>query len=127
MRCLQERTRGPPISVLWLIFLEFLFCPPLELPRYEFSDADVRNRRDILFENPGADGFWAQIRGDYSAHYIVVDAKNYAKPAPKSSVLDIAHYLKPMVAVCSRSLFLVVGRAALLHTPLANSGLADTR
>ena len=75
--------------------LEFLFCPPLELPRYELSDADVRNRRDILFENPGGDSFWAQIRSDYSAHYIVVDAKNYAKPIPKSAVLDIAHYLKP--------------------------------
>lgn len=75
--------------------LEFLFCPPLELPRYELSDADARNRRDILFENPGSAPFWAQIRADYSAHYIVVDAKNYAKPIPKSAVLDIAHYLKP--------------------------------
>jgi hypothetical protein len=75
--------------------LEFLFCPPLELPRYELSDADVRNRRDILFENPAGDGFWGQVRGDYSAHYVVVDAKNYAKPLPKSAVLDIAHYLKP--------------------------------
>jgi hypothetical protein len=75
--------------------LEFLFCPPLELPRYEFFDADVRNRRDILFENPARDGFWGQVRSDYSAHYIVVDAKNYAEPIPKSAVLDIAHYLKP--------------------------------
>lgn len=75
--------------------LEFLFCPPLELPRYELSDADVRNRRDILFENPRGDGFWTQVRDDYSAHYIVVDAKNYAKPVPKGAVLDIAHYLKP--------------------------------
>ena len=75
--------------------LEFLFCPPLELPRYELSDADVRNRRDILFENPAGDGFWGQVRDDYSAHYVVVDAKNYAKPLPKRAVLDIAHYLKP--------------------------------
>jgi len=75
--------------------LEFLFCPPLELPRYELSDADARNRRDVLFENSGSNGFWAQIRSDYSAHYIVVDAKNYAKPITKSTVLDIGHYLKP--------------------------------
>lgn len=75
--------------------LEFLFCPPLELPRYELSDSDVRNRRDILLENPSGDGFWTQVRNDYSAHYIVVDAKNYAKPIPKRAVLDIAHYLKP--------------------------------
>jgi Restriction endonuclease len=75
--------------------LEFLFCPPLESPRYEFFDAEVRNRRDILFENPARDGFWGQVRSDYSAHYLVVDAKNYAEPIPKSAVLDIAHYLKP--------------------------------
>jgi hypothetical protein len=75
--------------------LEFLFCPPLELPRYELSDADARNRRDIIFENPSGDGFWSQLRGDYSAFYVVVDAKNYAKPVPKRAVLDIAHYLKP--------------------------------
>lgn len=75
--------------------LEFLFCPPLELPRYQLSDADARNRRDILFENAEFNGFWSQIRSDYSAHYIVVDAKNYSRPLPKSAVLDIAHYLKP--------------------------------
>jgi hypothetical protein len=75
--------------------LEFLFCPPLEPPRYELPDADVRNRRDMVFENPHGNGFWAQVRGDYSAHYIVVDSKNYDKPIGKRSVLDIAHYLKP--------------------------------
>ncbi|MEZ5359826.1 MAG: restriction endonuclease [Candidatus Zixiibacteriota bacterium] len=75
--------------------LEFLFCPPLELPRYELLDADKRNRRDILFANSTSKGFWAQIRNDYLAHYIVVDAKNYSKPVTKNAVLDIAHYLKP--------------------------------
>jgi hypothetical protein len=74
---------------------EFLFCPPLEPPRYELPDADIRNKRDMIFENPHGVGFWAQVRADYSAHYIVVDAKNYDKPINKRSVLDIAHYLKP--------------------------------
>jgi hypothetical protein len=75
--------------------LEFLFCPPLELPQYELSDADQRNRRDVIFENPRGDGFWGQVRDDYAAHYVVVDAKNYGKPITKRPVLDIAHYLKP--------------------------------
>jgi hypothetical protein len=75
--------------------LEFLFCPPLAPPRYELADADMRNRRDVIFENPQGSGFWAQVRGDYFAHYIVVDAKNYEEPIGKRPVLDIAHYLKP--------------------------------
>jgi hypothetical protein len=75
--------------------LEFLFCPPLEPPRYEFPDAEIRNRRDLIFENGSIDGFWTHLRLTYSAHYIVVDAKNYVDPITKGPVLDIAHYLKP--------------------------------
>jgi hypothetical protein len=75
--------------------LEYLFCPPLDPPRYEFADADRRNRRDLIFENSAQDGFWSQVRAAYEAHYIVVDAKNYDAPLKKAPVLDIAHYLKP--------------------------------
>ena len=74
--------------------LEYLFCPPLETPRYEFSDADSRNRRDMILENSSVDGFWSQIRNIYDAHYIVADAKNYGSPLKKQPVLDLAHYLK---------------------------------
>ena len=75
--------------------LELLFCPPLEPPRYELTDADARNRRDMIFENACPTGFWAHIREVYSAHYVVVDAKNYEEPLDKRPVLEIAHYLKP--------------------------------
>jgi hypothetical protein len=74
--------------------IEFLFCPPLQPPRYELPDADGRNRRDVLFENSASSGFWAQIRYDYSAHNIVVDAKNHVNQIKKNTVIDIAHYLK---------------------------------
>lgn len=75
--------------------LEYLFCPPLEPPRYESSDAEARNRRDMILENSAVDGFWSQVRNTYAAHYIVADAKNYGGPLKKHPVLDIAHYLKP--------------------------------
>jgi hypothetical protein len=75
--------------------LEFLFCPPLQPPRYEFSDSESRNRRDVIFENTSADGFWSQLRVTYEAHYVIADAKNYTKPLNKGPILDIAHYLKP--------------------------------
>lgn len=75
--------------------LEYLFCPPLEPPRYEFSDDDTRNRRDMIFENSANDLFWSHLRNTYAAHYIVADAKNYGAPLKKQPVIDLAHYLKP--------------------------------
>jgi hypothetical protein len=75
--------------------LEFMFCPPLETPHFEIPDAQARNRRDIILENAAPAGFWAGLRHSYSAHYIVVDAKNYSQGFDKQPVLDIAHYLKP--------------------------------
>lgn len=71
-----------------------LFCPPLELPRFEKTDADKRNRRDMIFENSTDSPYWRMLRGLYKADYIVVDAKNYNEPIGKQPVLDIAHYLK---------------------------------
>ena len=75
-------------QVLIADILEFLFCLPLAPPRYEIGDAEKRNKRDVIFENPQGSGFWAQVRTDYFAHYIVVDAKNYEKPIGMRSVLD---------------------------------------
>jgi len=75
--------------------LEFLFCPPLEPPAYEVSDAARRNRRDIILENYAPDGFWAHLRTQYRAEYVVVDAKNYAGPLKKQPIVEVAHYLKP--------------------------------
>lgn len=73
----------------------YLFCPPLENPRFEFYDDVKRNRRDMIFENSAPDGFWAQIRTTYSAHYIVVDAKNHEGEIGKDEAIRLAHYLKP--------------------------------
>ncbi|WP_407557054.1 restriction endonuclease [Winogradskyella sp. 4-2091] len=75
--------------------LEYLFCPPLEIPHYELADLDSRNRRDIIFGNDSEDTFWKSIREIYQGHYIVVDAKNYSKKLAKRPIVDITHYLKP--------------------------------
>jgi hypothetical protein len=75
--------------------MQFLFCPPLEAPNDELSDADGRNRRDLIMENGAPDGFWSRLRTIYDAHYVVVDAKNYKAPLKKEPVLAVAHYLKP--------------------------------
>lgn len=74
--------------------LRYLFCPPLDPPQFEVRDLEGRNRRDIVLDNGAADGFWARMRETYSAHFVVADAKNYARPISKRPVLEVAHYLK---------------------------------
>ncbi|ARC86223.1 restriction endonuclease family protein [Clostridium argentinense CDC 2741] len=74
---------------------EFLFYPSLDTPRYEITDYDGANRRDIILENQSNSGFWKNIRELYKGEYIVVDAKNYSDFIGKKPVIEIAHYLKP--------------------------------
>lgn len=73
----------------------YLFSPPLESPRYEHSDEEDRNRRDMIYENTNEHPFWKMIRDLYQGYYIVVDAKNSGKELDKKDVISIAHYLKP--------------------------------
>ncbi|WP_145328562.1 restriction endonuclease [Paenibacillus xylanexedens] len=74
---------------------ELLFYPVLGTPKYEISDFDGANRRDIIMENQSESGFWQNIRELYKGDYIVIDAKNYSGRIGKKPVIEIAHYLKP--------------------------------
>ena len=74
--------------------LSYLFCPPLSQPLQEKSDYSKTNRRDFIFPNYSDFGYWAFLRTNYKADYIVVDAKNYGKKISKKEVLQIANYLK---------------------------------
>jgi hypothetical protein len=98
---LQALRNIPPGRECWSAYqrlgseiFEYLFCPPLEPPRYNVPDSDSRNVRDMICENSTTTGFWALIRVTYAAQYIVIDAKNYSGPIEKQPVLDIAYYLK---------------------------------
>jgi hypothetical protein len=73
--------------------LQYLFCPPLELPLYEVSNAAKNNRRDIILPNYATEGFWSFLHRAYQAEYIVVDAKNYRSEIKKTQVLQMANYL----------------------------------
>ncbi|MDB4224835.1 hypothetical protein N9850_13795, partial [Granulosicoccus sp.] len=48
----------------------------------------------FVLPNYCTEGFWEFMRQQYSADYIVVDAKNYTKTIGKKEVLQIANYLK---------------------------------
>ena len=75
--------------------LGLLFSPPLDPPIWESGDASRANVRDIVLPNYASEGFWKDIRETYSAHYIVVDAKNYKGKISKQQALQVANYLKP--------------------------------
>ena len=68
-------------------------CPPLEQPLSEHPNMTGVNRRDIVFPNYADDGVWKFLRDHYEAHFVVVDAKNYAAFVTKNAILQIANYL----------------------------------
>jgi hypothetical protein len=74
--------------------VETLFVPPLEKTIIECSDEYKVNRRDFVLPNYCTDGFWQFLRDQYSADYIVIDAKNYTGEIKKKEILQIANYLK---------------------------------
>lgn len=91
----------PPGKSHWSIYqrlignlLEAFFVPPLENTIIECSDEYQVNRRDFVLPNYCTEGFWEFLRQQYSADYVVVDAKNYTSPIKKKEVLQIANYLK---------------------------------
>lgn len=73
--------------------LAHLFCPPLNVPRLELPNSSKVNRRDIVIANYASSGFWFLLRTEYSAHHVVVDAKNSCSPVSKKDVLQLANYL----------------------------------
>jgi hypothetical protein len=73
--------------------LSFVLCPPLARPISERLNRSGVNRRDFIFPNYAAVGFWEYMRTNYQAHYVVVDAKNYVGRVKKTDVLQLANYL----------------------------------
>jgi len=68
-------------------------CPPLDHPLSEHSNVEGINRRDMIFPNYADEGLWKFLRDHYEAHYVVVDAKNYAGAVKKNEILQMANYL----------------------------------
>ncbi|MEU4665250.1 hypothetical protein AB0F83_26225 [Micromonospora chalcea] len=69
------------------------FCPPLEDPIVELSNAGKANRRDFILPNYSDSGFWEFMRSQYRADFVVADAKNYRDPIPKDCILQVGNYL----------------------------------
>ncbi|MGW6442058.1 hypothetical protein [Lentzea sp. NPDC055074] len=72
---------------------EYLFSPPLGVPRPELSDGPGVNRRDAIMANYADSGYWHFMRTHYHADFVVMDAKNYRRDVKKQEVLQLANYL----------------------------------
>ncbi|MFD4323579.1 hypothetical protein ACFWQC_03025 [Nocardioides sp. NPDC058538] len=73
--------------------LDYLLSPPLETPIPELATKNRHNRRDFILPNYAESGFWQFMRVQYSAEYVVIDAKNHSGRLPKKEVLQMANYL----------------------------------
>lgn len=87
------RAQWPEYQKLCGEVLDYLFCPPLSTPISERTNEAETNRRDFILPNYANSGFWAFLRGRYSADHVVVDAKNYTDVIKKTEVLQLANYL----------------------------------
>jgi hypothetical protein len=92
--CAPGRGDWPSYQKLVGEILERLFCPPLATPIPERPDAFAINRRDYILPNYAEEGYWAFLRSNYHAHFVIVDAKNYVRGVTKKEALQIANYLK---------------------------------
>ncbi len=99
---LRKLTATPPGNNGWVEYqalcaeiLEFLFCPPLGKPIPELSTRTKERRRDFVLSNYSTDpsDAWSQMRVLYRADFVVVEAKNWAKPVDKDRVLQVSDYL----------------------------------
>lgn len=96
-----ELSKAKPLEDICEEILIFLFCEnlpknqALSKPKSQ-SKTDVHyDIRDLLFENRASEGFWKDIRDDFDAHGVIVDAKNYKDEIDRDIVVNFeSKYIK---------------------------------
>lgn len=96
-----EPSKAKPLEDICEEIFIFLFCEnlpenqALSKPKSQ-SKTDVHyDIRDLLFENRASEGFWKDIRDDFDAHGVIVDAKNYKDEIDRDIVVNFeSKYIK---------------------------------
>ena len=89
-----------PFEDLCEEILTFLFCEDvpveraLSKPTSQSETDQGYHRRDLVFHNLATEGFWAEVRRQYSADGIIVDPKNYEEEIGGDTVHDFSKYIK---------------------------------
>lgn len=99
--------------------LNYVFIPPLRLPRIQSKTEDGLDRRDAIYPIGGGNIFWDSIKYDFSSRMMVAEFKNYVDPIGQGEVESLQQYLLPKA---KRSFGLLCSRV-----PPSNSALKARR
>lgn len=75
--------------------LNYVFIPPLRVPRVQSRTHDGLDRRDAIYPIGFGDPFWDSIKHQHAARMIVVEFKNYRGPIGQREVESLQQYLMP--------------------------------
>jgi hypothetical protein len=97
---IRRLTAHPPGKSDWRQYedlcievLNFLFVPPLGVPRIQDRSEDGLDRRDAIYPIGPGNRFWDLVRSDYRTRLVVGEFKNYTEPIIQTEVESIAQYL----------------------------------
>jgi hypothetical protein len=87
-------TRWREYEDLVIEIFEYLFVPPLRLPRIQKTSPDRLERRDALFPNTGTGSFWDYVRERYGSEFVVLEFKNSCGGIGRKEVDQMRIYMR---------------------------------
>jgi hypothetical protein len=87
--------------------LNYLFVPPLRMPKIQSTTEDGLDRRDAIYPIGTGSPFWDNIKYQHSARMVVAEFKNFTDKIGQAEVESLQQYLMPeakrsLGILCSR-------------------------
>ena len=87
--------------------LNYVFIPPLRLPKIQRRTHDGLDRRDAIYPIGAGNSFWDSVKHHHSSRMVVVEFKNHDDPIGQEEVESLQQYLMPKAKrsfglLCSR-------------------------
>jgi len=75
--------------------LNYVFIPPLRMPKIQSTSEDGLDRRDAIYPIGTGHAFWDNIKYQYSARMVVAEFKNHTDKIGQTEVESLQQYLMP--------------------------------
>jgi hypothetical protein len=75
--------------------LNYLFVPPLRMPKIQSASEDGLDRRDAIYPIGSGHPFWDNIKYQHSARMVVAEFKNHTEKIGQAEVESLQQYLMP--------------------------------
>jgi len=75
--------------------LNYLFVPPLRMPKIQSATEDGLDRRDAIYPIGTGHPFWDNIKYQHSARMVVAEFKNFTDKIGQAEVESLQQYLMP--------------------------------